>query len=257
MDDYRILLPVTGSPELVKIKLEKDIPDLSKLILVNNFDNRDVYDLCIRARDNGATLYYHPENFGLAASWNIGLHYLEQNPSCGFVIFLSASAKFNQPIEKFIDQIRRNEETKKYHRYIATSMATLHCFAHTQLAVTDMGFFDENFYPIYIEDTDMSYRSTLLREGGCEILVHTFNNPSSLVQSINFSNAVNTDKRLFKQYQMNVGRMGDYWKRKWSGCVGAGEWKFPFNNCTLPVNYWEKEGSFVALDSKGPNQWDK
>lgn len=257
MDDYKILLPVTGNADLVRTKLEKDIPDLTKLILVNNFDDEDVYDLCIRARDRGATLYYHPENLGLAASWNLGMKAMMEAQDT-FVVILSASAQFNHPLERFIDQLFTAEAVQKRHRYIASSLATLHCFAVTPLAVEEVGYFDENFYPIYVEDTDWCYRCSLLRERGAEIYTQTFNDPADLVVSRGFSLAVTGNKRLGLQYQMNMPRMGDYWARKWSGAIGAGMWKHPFNNCTLPLSYWNKESNFIALPPKESTQpWNK
>ena len=255
--NYRVLLPVTGSPDLVRQKVHEDIHDPSRLTIVNNFDNDEVATLCLEAQAMGATYFYIPTNHGLAASWNLGLKEMENNEEIDFVILMSASAKFNLPLQHFLDNIELQEEILPHHKYQASPQVTLHCFAVTRIGLKMMGYWDENFYPIYGEDTDMCYRTKLLQDAGHEIRTMIFSNPPDSVVSASFSNAVNTDKRLLIQYQQNAGRMGDYFQRKWGVPMGIWDgpeaWKFPFNNSTWGINEWVREGqTFTALESKPP-----
>lgn len=234
-NDYRILLPVTNSPDLVRQKL-KDITDKEKLILVNNFDNPEVLQLSKKAEDKGAEVYYFPQNLGLAASWNLGLERMKEERIL-FVVFLSASAVFSKPIEKFIDKVFECEDKGESQcRYVASGAATLHCFAHTYESYEVGGLFDENFYPIYLEDTDYCRRS--LKNGLQERvrLLHL----EDVVYSHSFANAVRND-RLRMLYENNAARMGDYYERKWGGSPGEETFPFPFNNETLGVNWWQLE----------------
>jgi GT2 family glycosyltransferase len=233
--DYRILLPVTNNPELVKQKLI-DIPDKTKLILVNNFDNPEVENLSCQAETLGAEVYRYPRNLGLAASWNLGLHHMKED-QCDFVIFLSASAVFDKSIKCFIEKIIEEETAgKKGTRYIASNLATMHCFAHTQLCLKLGGYFDENFWPIYYEDTDYCRRNGLngVRPGimrlGLDDVVH------SLAYSISMR-----DRRLMYLWQNNAYRVADYYQRKWGGVQNSETFSTPFNNPCLHANYWKKE----------------
>jgi glycosyltransferase involved in cell wall biosynthesis len=229
--NYRILLPVTNNPGLVKDKLEE--VDLTKLTLINNFDNPGVELLCKQAESKGTLVYRYPKNLGLAASWNVGLREVV-NQNLDFVIILSVSAVFNKSINYFIDSIYDHmSKHGPMYRYLASGQATLHCFAHTRLCIDMGGYFDENFYPIYHEDTDFCYRSTL-------------NGVNKKVKNLHLKNVVHSrafsismkDKRLFRLYQENAGRIGSYYQSKWGGVHRSEIYPYPFNNPSIKVNEW-------------------
>jgi hypothetical protein len=239
--DYRILLPVTNNPELVKQKLI-DIPDKTKLILVNNFDNQKVENLSCQAETLGAEVHRHPMNLGLAASWNLGFRRMEEL-KCNFIIFLSASAVFDKSIEYFVEKIIENELAgKKGTRYIASNIATLHCFAQTQLCLDRGGYFDENFWPIYYEDTDYCRRSDLNEVNKGVFQLHL----NDVVHSLAYSIAMR-DRRLMFLWQNNAYRVADYYLRKWGGVQNSEIFTTPFNNPNMHVNHWTFEA--------GPGIW--
>jgi glycosyltransferase involved in cell wall biosynthesis len=232
MGKYKILLPVTNNPELVRQKLI-DIPDKTKLILINNFDNEEVEDLCKRAEGSGSEVHRYPKNLGLAASWNVGLRKMVEE-DLDFIIFLSVSARFDKSINYFVDKIYHVENKKPYYRYLASPTATLHCFAHTRKAVEVGGYFDENFWPIYHEDTDFCCRSTLNGFGEKVRML----NLRDVVSSISYSLSM-SDRRLFRLFQLNAERMGDYFIEKWGRIGPIPLYKSPFNNPNYGINDWK------------------
>jgi len=234
--DYKVLLPVTNNPELVQDKL-KEI-DLSKLILINNFDNKEVELLCQQAEVRGAEVLRYPRNLGLAASWNVGLRKMKEQDK-DFVIILSVSAVLEKPVSYFAEQIIKYEETQSMQsRYLASGLATLHCFAHTSRGVDIGGYFDENFYPIYYEDMDFSRRSQL---NGLEQEVKNLN-LEDFAKSRAYSIAMK-DPRLFKLFQLSTNRMVDYYNRKWGGYQLQETFSYPFNNSAIGVNEWTVDPS--------------
>lgn len=229
--DYKVLLPVTTNPELVEQKL-KDIPDLTKLIMVNNFDNPHVYQVSLKAKDAGAEVYYFPQNLGLASSWNLGKRRMMED-DCDFVIILSVSAVFDKSMNHFIDYIVDKEAKEPKGRYICSGRATMHCFAHTRMAVEMGGYFDENFWPIYFEDTDYGYRSSL---NGLKDYVDICG-LDDVVHSMAYGIAMR-EPRLFAVYEPHAGRIGHYYANKWGGVHRSETFTHPFNNLSVGVNEW-------------------
>lgn len=233
--DYRVLLPVTNNPELIQLSLDA-IGDLTKLVLVNNFDNPDVHHLCRKAKDEGAKLYEFPFNLGLAPSWNLGLREMAFEPCVDFVITLSVSAAFDKPLSHFVDWIV-DEEAKGREgcRYLASPTATLHCFAHTRLGLELGGWYDENYWPVYLEDTDFCWRSK--HNGVAERVI--MGGLVNVVQSREFSVAVRSNSKLMHCYQHNAHRMSQYYLEKWGGHQGSERYLRPFNNDAMPLNDWD------------------
>lgn len=232
---YKILLPVANNPELVQAKIRE--LDLEKLILVNNFDNSEVESLCCLAEDKGAEVHRYPRNLGVGASWNIGLRKVVEE-DLEFIIILSVSARFEKPIEYFVEAIRKAEAARPIGtRYVASSAAKLHCFAHTKRGVESGGYLDENLWPAYVEDQDFSRRSELnevMRAGGRSL------NLQGVVSSHGKSIALR-DRRLFKLFQSNNPRQRAYYKRKWGGEWRQEKFLTPFNNPARGLNDWTLE----------------
>lgn len=235
---YRVLLPVTNCQEYVEDVIAH-IPDLTRLILVDNFDNPQVLDLCKGAREKGATLYYFPFNLGLAASWNIGLRAMAEEAGVEFVIILSASAFLSGSLQAFVDAIMEQEARAPNCRYIASSTASLHCFAQTRLSLELGGYFDENFWPIYYEDTDYCQRSrfngTAGRTAWCGL--------EGLVRSRGASIALR-EPRLNQLWEANACRIIDYYKAKWGGAQLDERYARPFNDSRVGVNEWRVRSAF-------------
>jgi hypothetical protein len=220
------------------------------LIVVNNWVNPEVDKLCQQLASKGAEVWKCTYNLGLGASWNLGMRRMMDDGDA-FVIILSASAVFTKPLQHFIDAIINHETKEPVGRYVASGRATLHCFAHTRLGVEVGGYFDENFWPIYYEDTDFCHRSkynglgtrpdgiadrSSINTGGGSLVKPL--GLEDVVHSHSYSAACNSDKELMLLHQLNTNRWTNYYVRKWGGQHGSERYIHPFNDPTVGINEW-------------------
>lgn len=239
---YKVLLPVTGSPDMVQRNIDS-LPDLSRLIIVNNFDNPDVKFLCHQAKSRGAEVYHCPFNLGVGASWNVGMRRaMEDGDDVCFI--LSASCILDVPFEKVVEAVAEEESKKAwgYYRFDWVTTTT-HLFAWTRLGIETGGYYDENFWPIYFEETD---RSTRAGRNGMAALYKEMGHLKCM-HSEGVSAAVARDPRLLSLYQHNVDRFHKYYLRKWGGDHTQETFDRPFNDPNKGYNDWIIEGPFNNL----------
>jgi GT2 family glycosyltransferase len=122
-------------------------------------------------------------------------------------------------------------------------------FAITAAAVDEVGLFDENFYPAYLEDCDWGYRADLLgvRRRNVEG-VNSFHG-AKFTDGVHGSATIYSDPELRKKNGRTHASNFDYYRRKWGGNNGQEIYKTPFNE-PLPVSFWKFE---TALRKQ--NQW--
>lgn len=227
-------------PHLVKEKIGL-IEDKSKLVLINNFDNKDVASLCNGAKNDGAEVFDFPDNLGIAGSWNFGLKRLETD--CDFVVILSTSICFDKPFEFLIDTVIEHEEKEPAGLYLCDGVTNKHCFVVTRKGLEIGGYFDENFWPSYYEDIDYSYRSSL--NGFVPIRFDEL----KIAHSHGASLALCGDSRLLMHHQLNANRMLSYYIAKWGGYQNQEIYKIPFNNPKMGINDWvvERNDEWIPL----------
>jgi len=235
---FKILLPVTTSPELVKQKLEDLKGYEQNTIVVNNWTNPEVATIAKEFAARGAEAYDCSYNLGLGGTWNFGMKRMEED-NCDFIIILAPSAVFTKSIQYFIDAILENEQQEKKCRYVAGA-ASLHCFAHTRLGLELNGYFDENFWPIYYEDTDWARRSTLNKADE-----KVKNLCLDIVHSHSYSISCRSDAKLMWLHQNNCDRWSKYYIRKWGGDHHSEVFEYPFNDPSKETNDWKIEGPFI------------
>lgn len=229
---YKILIPVMAEVEEFKRCVNK-CPDKSKLIIINNWDNEEIANYCSMLEEQGAELHKHPENLGCGPSWNIGIRKLQQ--TLDYIIILSPAALFTYSVEDFADIVEKMEAEAPGYFYhsIGTYKTDTHAFAITRRCYQEVGLFDENFYPIYFEDTDYQYRMKLI--GKEKTPVH----PPRICQGL--SMGVGKDKRIFDLYWKNIDHIHDYYIRKWGGDHNQEKFKTPFNDPNLSIKHWSLE----------------
>jgi len=263
---FKILLPVTTPASLVEQKLS-DLAGLEKqTIVVNNWTDPETEKFVKEFARRGAETYGCTYNLGLGASWNLGMRRMMEDQD-DFVIILSASAVFDKPVQWFVEAILRQEENEKMCRYICSSSASLHCFAHTKLGVEMGGYFDENFWPIYYEDTDYSHRSKFngvghrVAKAGERSTINTQSSSlvkclgqEDVVHSYGASVACNTDPDLLSLHQHNCHRWSTYYVAKWGGNHGSEQYCTPFNDPIKGVNEWSVCEPFYH--PKFPGNWN-
>ena len=209
-------------------------------MLINNFTNPDVSQLCTQVA-NKAEVYHFPYNLGVAASWNLGMRKIISEQE-DIVFILSTSAHFNGKMQQFIDHVIEEESRTKNDLYFCSARdAALHCFALTRQAIEKIGYFDENFWPIYYEDTDYYYRTKLEPS----FKKHDCNLP--IVKSVGASLTTNREPRFLQLYQSNAQRILTYYVAKWGGNQCSEKFAKPFNDPDQSFRDWIVKESFNNL----------
>lgn len=238
---YKILIAVMAEVEEFRKCVEK-CPDKEKLIIVNNWNNSKVKDQCDVLSKQGAEIHSHPENIGCGPAMNIGLRAIGRD-NLDYVIILSPAALFTNSVQDFVDIIEEREKTEKNYYYltIGSYQTDLHAFAVTKRCVDEVGLYDENFYPVYFDDTDYGYRMSLI--GASKTIVR----PQRICQGLGMG--VSKDPRIFQHYWANAPHIKDYYFRKWGGDHTQETFKTPFNDPNKSIKDWEREESLmIKLD---------
>lgn len=209
-------------------------PDKEKLIIVNNWDNVEMAEQCEALEKQGAEVINHPENIGCGPAMNIGLRRINEE-GLDYCVVLSPSALFKNSIQDFIDIIDATEkkQSEYYYLTVANLLTDLHAFAVTKRCVEEVGLYDENFFPVYYDDTDYGYRMSLIKatKFTCR--------PDRISQDL--GGGLKSDKNAFTLYWQNVAHIHDYYIRKWGGEATQEKFITPFNDPTKTIKDWTVE----------------
>ena len=164
-------------------------------------------------------------NHGVAASWNMGVAKMYER-DCDWLIILSAAMRFGEPgMQDFIDAIEKTEMD-----FLACEPSHgWHCIAIRKTVFDRVGTFDENFYPIYWEDTEFGYRCSL---AGITCW--------GSVEGIQLSNMMWSHSTQLAGVKADSEKLLAYLLRKWGGVRDHYEYKYPFNNPENSIKYWKK-----------------
>ncbi len=185
---------------------------------------------------------YHGINRGIAASWNDALYQGYEVDGCDVVLLVNDDITFLPgALDTFAEFAVAHREnymvtTLGYHNHYATNTQLgeqplwgfgFSCFAVNPIALQTIGYFDENFFPIYYEDCDYGRRGYLagLQMAECKNagIVHW----GSLSAKQDGQAEV-----LQSKSPLNAA----YYHKKWGG--GPGEEKFPYPfNVAADVQY--------------------
>jgi GT2 family glycosyltransferase len=166
-------------------------------------------------------------NRGLARSWNEGMLFgLEQGFDAVLVV--------NEDVVMQAGDVDRLTETAVqrrdcplvmgrayHHSEKAWSWSEYGCFAVNPLAMQTLGCFDENFFPVYCEDSDYRRRLKLasLQPALCEETRIIHGGSSSLGEAA-----------VARQNNVTYARNRQYYQRKWSGESGTEQFSQPFGD---------------------------
>lgn len=165
-------------------------------------------------------------NLGVARSWNIGVRAVLESED-DYLIICSQSVSFGRNGARDL----KNSLTDRWGaEYVGMGW---HLNAFSREFLETFGFFDENYYPAYSEDTDALYRMGLLglpspRENG----------RSRPYFEIDASCATNGGALKDGTATVDFGDIGMYYESKWGGPQGQERYKTPFNNPNAHVNWW-------------------
>jgi hypothetical protein len=166
-------------------------------------------------------------NRGLAKSWNEGLLWGHEQ---GFDVVLVV----NEDVTFGVGDVDRLAETavqrrdcpivmgRAYHHSERVwSFSEYGCFGVNRIALDTLGCFDENFFPIYCEDSDYRRRLRLagLTPAICESTRIVHGGSRSLSQPA-----------VARQNSVTYARNRSYYQRKWGGEGGGERFERPFDD---------------------------
>lgn len=158
-------------------------------------------------------------NIGVARAWNVGARRVVEN-DYDYLTIMSQSMLFGPEKETtWMKQL----ETFAGADVIESDGHSWHLIALKRHLFEMAGYFDENFYPGYFEQTDWCYRLRMLnREGGW---------PRVWVNAI--SQTVGHHSNL-----VLAPPLLDYYREKWGGDKGGEKYKLPWGD--KPLGYFPK-----------------
>lgn len=169
------------------------------------------------------------DNRGAAGAYNIGAHHVVDN-NLDWLITLSPSTRFGpeggRDFIKFLDKVNDTGWVVE-----AEVPVGWHFIAWHRRLFDAIGFWDENFWPVYGEDADISKRILIaIEEMKLTNVWHRFEMDGWLTMQ---GYSAHLGKKQHSQVEI-----WEYYKRKWGGLSGQEEYNRPFGD--KPLDYWEK-----------------
>jgi len=230
MRTYLVVIPAIVESVTDRCVETLDIPTDNVLVVDNSPSG-----FAAKYHARGIQVRSYPENLGVGRSWNIGLR-----EDRDITWLVSASLIFNMGFS----QVVRLQEYHANTFGLLTNQAW-HLVGIGREMVKRVGFFDENFYPAYFEDTDFMRRAHIQKlhphRAGCEFML----------PKIEVNASCQTDAHAMKSgVKVNYGACADYYRRKWGGETHQEVYETPFG-MNVPIDYWEPNSVEVLRQRYG------
>jgi len=224
MKNYVLGIPILNKPYLLYNLLNSISVDEfpKKLVIVDNgnLELDNIFELK-RYRDNDVEVdIIKPEyNWGVSKSWN---EIIRDNINDYPVMISNSDIVFaHGTINLFLDFINNEYKFVWLQRGYSLFMITKEC-------IDEIGYFDENFYPAYVEDLDYARRILLHNNLKVEAL------ECSDVIHGNGSTVGDNHESAFAYFIRECRSLNnEYYHKKWGI---NNEFKLPFTN--KPFTYW-------------------
>lgn len=229
--DYIICIPVYKVNERTR-KCINSIKDYEHVLLIDNTEDRECSVFLKSQRYKGLRVKYQNQNAGVPRAWNVGLR---EKHDWTFIV--SSSMIFQKGFKPIAAML------EGYEGLIFRTNHSWHCAGLSKEIIEQVGYFDENFFPGYLEDCDWDYRSILngTKEYG------NYDIPAIC----QVSGGATIDGA-----QVIIAPLRDYFVSKWGGPEwevddgpyvgyptvwqgGKTIYKHPFNNKENDIKYWE------------------
>lgn len=234
-----LLVPVFhDGHELVAMLRSIDVP-VRHFTFAWNSDDKEVGEVLTRLQriGHGITVAHRPENAGFSAAVNAGLRAGEEMiPPATWTLACNADTSF--PARSLSKFARKANAGQGRYGLVYGPAQDHFCFAITKKAVDTVGYFDEVFFPGYMEDIDYRWR---VRLAGLPQLITGA--PFHHLRSVNL-NKPNSGPYLEMLHRASRG--WEYGWMKW-GRYGAGDverdfppsgYRTPFNIPGAPLHLW-------------------
>lgn len=225
---YKIVIPYYTNINLLRNCMKQMDIGWNHILLVDNSKNSEAtkeFD-----GKNGLTVLTYPENIGVAKSWNLGLR-----AKCDWTFFVSINAAFPNGFSEVLAELNRAGE------YCMLTDLAWHCNAISRKCVEKVGYFDENFYPAYYEDTDYYRRMCL---AGLEV---SGDQPVISIPAETMRQANSLEGGL----KLNFRQLAEYYAHKWGGYPGEETFETPFGKPENTLHHWTRQSLGVLKELQG------
>lgn len=186
------------------------------------------------AQKYGVPFEHHPENIGISRSWNIGAHAVVEN-DWDYVVIMSGTIVFEKGMNDLVAQMEANANP-----YGLETQHGWHLICFKPKVFKQIGYFDENFYPAYYEDSDYIRRMELAG-------IHNPMSKTQRLPKVEIAAGYQGDAHAIKKagLKVNMGAMTQYFKDKWGDDNHFDNqqqrdflYNYPFNNPKHGLDYW-------------------
>lgn len=221
-----LVIPVINRPDLLDACIRSINHQVEMLYVIDNSCGelaRTVYEAAGENENVRRVFVLEPwVNLGVAGSWNHAIKALREHP---YWLIANADTAFAG------DDLRRlaAEVDKPAPEWVGVN-GDWRVFGINAATIERIGWFDENFHPIYCEDADYERRCTL---GGVNF--RYIDGQSTHVGSVSWRSDEAGLRNNARTYARNVS----YYISKWGAPPRSGEQhSTPFDRA-LPLGYWE------------------
>lgn len=178
---------------------------------------------------------HFPENIGISRAWNIGAHEVVDK-KLDYLVVMSATMLFEKGMRDLVAQMEANSNP-----YGLETQHIWHLICIKRRTIERIGYFDENFYPAYYEDSDYIRRMELAG-------IHVVMSRVQRLPKVEIAAGTQGDAHAMKKSGLKVNMMGcrQYFIDKWgyepryeSQEVRDYMYVYPFNNPRNELDYWE------------------
>lgn len=237
MSENKNAIPVLGIPYynradlLQRLMSSIDYP-IEELVIINN--RNDQWDGECRLRTEimpligTVTIIFHP-NAGCAGAWN---ETIKLFPNAPYWVLVNNDIQFAPgDLARMAEACREDKPMPGC--FYANHGASF--WAVTERGVAEVGLFDENFYPAYLEDCDWSRRADLLQVPrvnvqGCA----SVHGDGRLTGSCTVNSELALREQNIRTHQGNFS----YYVEKWGGRNEKETFRRPFDNPDWPLSHW-------------------
>ena len=217
------MIPMLGVPVLnredlaarMDASIDHEVDEL--LVVVNAATKQPVVDVITNAVDaNGSvsrvTFSLPSHNLGCGGSWN---HIIRHRPAGPWWLIVNADITFGP------GDLARLDDAMTDNTPAIRTVFQFGAFGINTACVDEVGWFDENFHPMYYEDRDFEYRMKLAGVPYVHLESGTKHDTSS---------TINSDHSFHSRNRQTFQSNAEYYTAKWGSHPYSERFKIPFND---------------------------
>jgi hypothetical protein len=206
-------IPVISRPDLLRECVASINHPVSRLVVIDNSPTGDMAEALKVPDCVGELVVTHPpDNLGYSGSLNL---LIKTHASAPWWAYANVDAAFHGD-----DMARIAAAMDAHAEPYLCQIRDYRLFGLNQAMVERVGFWDENFWPMYCEDSDYSYRIAVTEGATREVLQG---------DTGHFGSATIEDPDYQRENGRTYPTQRDYYRRKWGGDIAREVFTTPFD----------------------------